>query len=319
MCLDEQVNDTPPILSVTGLDFSYRKQDGLILRDVSLSIPKGSCVGLLGPNGAGKSTLISLMTGVVSVQNGAIKVDGESVNSTRKVREISACAPQQFAFYPKLTVRENLNYFAAAYDLHGADGQKQIAFAIEACGLEALTNRQSARMSGGEKRRLNLAIALMKQPRLLFLDEPTVGIDASSRRAILQAIKTANADGTTVVYTSHYMEEVDALCDRIAVIMGGEIILDGAKSDLLSNSAGELYINLSTPLAPSSMQPVSELGGVLLDNSKIVLRDRTWEDAISLASRLRSEGVSVASVEIGARRLEDVYFGCLNDWEAARC
>ena len=214
------------MLTITDLSFQYPRSQSLALQGLSLSIPTGSLFGLLGPNGSGKTTLISLMAGVLKVQKGSL------VHSLPQTR--LSLVPQEYAFYPRLSLQENLDFFGAVQGLGGRELSARIVEALQTTGLESAARTRAEHCSGGMKRRLNIAIGLLNRPQLLFLDEPTVGIDPQSRHFILQSIRAINAQGCTVVYSSHYMEEIEMLCDRIAVLDRGQLLLEGGLEELLA-------------------------------------------------------------------------------------
>jgi len=176
----------------------------------------------LEPNGAGKTTLLSILTGLLPCTKETVYIEGIDISTAPKaVKLMLSLVPQEYAFYPSLSVIENLRFFAGIQQLAAAEINQRIAEAVELTGLQDRLDNRAQQLSGGLKRRLNIAIGLLNKHKLLFLDEPTVGIDPQSRRFILDAIKGINNQGTTIIYTSHYMEEVEYLCDDIAVIDRG--------------------------------------------------------------------------------------------------
>lgn len=219
-----------PAITANHIVFTYAGEQQAALQNISITVPHGSCFGLLGPNGAGKSTLLSLLTGILPLQQGEIRFVDENRNHL-------ALAPQDYAFYPSLTVYENLACFAGLYGLKGSDKQTHIDFAAHTCGLAETLNKRAAQCSGGVRRRLNLAIALLNKPRLLFLDEPTVGIDAQSRHFILDTIRQLQKSGMTIVYTSHYMEEIQSICDVLAIIDHGKLLVQDTLANILERAA----------------------------------------------------------------------------------
>ena len=212
------------MLRIQGLSHRYPGSAVPALDQLTLSVPKGSLFGLLGPNGSGKTTLISLIAGVLGLQTGAL---------SKEAGLRSSLVPQEYAFYPRLSLRENLEFFGAVQGLGGDLMARRMSEALQTTGLEGAADLRAERCSGGMKRRLNIAIGLLIQPELLLLDEPTVGIDPQSRHFILAAIKAINAKGCTIVYSSHYMDEVEGLCDRIAVLDRGRLRLEGGLAELL--------------------------------------------------------------------------------------
>jgi ABC-2 type transport system ATP-binding protein len=254
-CEDEA--DAP--ICIEQLSHTYAGAALLALDNVTLTIARGTFFGLLGPNGAGKTTLISVMTGILPLQKGEVSVLGRRLSQERDaVLTLTALVPQDYAFYPRLTGRENLRFFAGINGLHGALAAERMDKAITICGIRDYLDRMAGAYSGGLKRRLNLAIGLLNDPRVLYLDEPTVGIDTQSRRIILEAIKALKTEGNTVIYTSHYMEEVEQLCDTVAIIDSGRVIEHQSIRDLLRPKPGsgadpleQVYLRLIEKPPPS--------------------------------------------------------------------
>lgn len=305
--------DEPAIL-VRGLSHRYPRSPREALSGISLSIARGSCFGLLGPNGAGKSTLISLMTGMIAPQGGEILVEGVSAaRDPRGLRRAGALAPQDFAFYPALSGADNLEFFAGLYRISKADWPARRAAAVAATDLEGWLDRPAETYSGGLKRRLNLAIALINAPRILYLDEPTVGIDARSRQTILEAIKALKAAGVTIVYTSHYMEEVEQLCDAIAVIDHGKLVLQGRTADLLTEAAERrLTVTLAAPATAKAKAALKSLSADWSVDGKVDLDVPGQGDLPAVLEKLQAAGLKVARAEYGVSRLETLYLGLLD-------
>lgn len=204
---------------------------------VSLEIAAGSCFGLLGPNGAGKSTLIRSIVGRVQCDSGSVRVFGHAVGSS-EARGNLGWVPQELALYPLLTCRENLEAFGRYYGLDGRALEDAIRWCLD---WAALTDRAGAAvktLSGGMKRRLNMAAGLIHRPRLVLLDEPTVGVDPQSRNRIFEMVEGLRAEGMTIIYTTHYMEEAERLCDVIGIIDHGRIIALGSKEALVAQAFG---------------------------------------------------------------------------------
>jgi ABC-2 type transport system ATP-binding protein len=216
-------------LKIDALSFRYPGAAQPALREVTLEIPSGGVFGLLGPNGAGKTTLLSILARRYAV----------------------SLVPQEYAFYPTLTARENLRFFGGVQGLRGARLAERVAAVAALTRIESLLGRRAGELSGGLKRRLNLAIGLLTEPAILLLDEPTVGVDPQSRAFLLDTIRSLAGAGRIVVYTSHYMEEVQALCDRVAILDHGRLLITGLLSDILRDSSGLLTLRLGAPLPPS--------------------------------------------------------------------
>jgi ABC-2 type transport system ATP-binding protein len=192
------------------------------LDNLSITIKKGTIFGLLGVNGAGKSTLLSILNGLSPFDSGDIKVFDFDIKKDKKdIKQISSIIPQNLAFYDNLTVKENLDFFAKIQNVSEQSYKK----AIQINGLDNILNQKSSTLSGGQKRRLNIAIGILNNPQIIYFDEPTVGIDPKSRNDILESIKGYKDLGMTVIYTSHYMNEVEFLCDEVAIISHGKLVV----------------------------------------------------------------------------------------------
>lgn len=292
------------MISAQSLSFSYGNNTNT-LRNLSLEVPQGSLFGLLGPNGAGKSTLLNLLNGLLPLQQGKLQI-GKSDGSTKV-----SLVPQDFAFYPSLSVIENLNFFAQVQGLRGVTCQQAIEHSLYVTKLEEHTKQRAENFSGGLKRRLNLAIGLLNQPDLLFLDEPTVGIDAQSRHFLLSSIQQLNKEGTTVVYTSHYMEEIETLCDHIAIMDHGEIKLCGSLEELLSQcESNTAYISLQEAISDnlqSALQQEFNHQINIIENSLHCDKPST-ETLSKLFQAIDQSGNSIASIDYGrAKKLETLF------------
>lgn len=220
------------MIVIHNLNHQYPNALTPALQNINLHIEQGSAVGLLGPNGAGKTTLMSLLTGLQAVQSGQILFDGVPFEKLTKVqRHQISLVPQDFAFYPLLTVWENLKFFAALYDV---SDKKWLAALLEKTGLTAHQSKLAKHLSGGLKRRLNFAIGLINRPKVIFLDEITVGIDPQSRQFILDSVADLTKQGVTVIYTSHYLQEIEQLCDKLVLLNEGRLIYQGSVQGILS-------------------------------------------------------------------------------------
>ncbi len=205
------------------------------VKGVSFQIHEGETYGLLGPNGAGKTTTISMVCGLLTRDAGEVTLDGQAID----VGAVAAKAgigyvPQELAIYPDLTARENLEFFGRLYDLGGAQLKARVGEVLELIGLTERAKDRTSTFSGGMQRRLNIGIGLLHQPRLLLLDEPTVGVDPQSRNAILESVAELGRQGMAILYTTHYMEEAERLCTRIGIIDGGEIRAEGTRKELVA-------------------------------------------------------------------------------------
>lgn len=201
------------------------------VNNVSLKINEGEIYGLLGPNGAGKSTLIGMICGLIKITSGEIIYD-EKINNIRKWKENIGIVPQDFALYWDLTAEENIKYFCSLYGFKGKELKERTNKTLEFVGLTDVRNKKAGEFSGGMKRRLNIGCAIAHSPRLIIMDEPTVGIDPQSRNHILESVLKLRDEGATIIYTSHYMQEVDDICDRISIVDKGHVIAEGTSEEL---------------------------------------------------------------------------------------
>ncbi|MDZ7785044.1 MAG: ABC transporter ATP-binding protein [Halioglobus sp.] len=295
------------LIDVEGVAFSYPHASAPSLVGVTLQVPKGSCFGLLGPNGAGKTTLISLLTGLLSLQRGRIAVDGMRFpGDADAIKRMSALVPQDYAFYPALTGRENLRFFAGLYEIPAAQLPARLDQCIDICSLGPVLDKPAATYSGGIKRRLNLALGLLCSPRLLYLDEPTVGIDAQSRYFILEAIKGLKNEGMTIIYTSHYMEEVEQICDDVAIIDDGRLVLQEPIDELLLGGR-DVYVTPQREPGAGLLAQLGEQLDVVWDGARLILTPPPGLPVSSVLAQLERHGVGIARLQMGGYRLEEVY------------
>lgn len=234
------------MLEVNHVKKSYK--DKLAVDDISFTLQEGEVLGLLGANGAGKSTTLSMIATLVKPDSGDIIWEGESILKTPvAIRKVLGYVPQDIALYEKLTGIDNLQFWGRAYDLKGQELKHAIHRVSEMIDLSEQQLKQHVNTySGGMKRRLNIGAAMLHNPKLVVMDEPTVGLDVVSRKAILQAIKNIYKEGTSIIYTGHYLDEVQDLCNRIVIMEQGKIIVDGLTNELLhkSDSLEQYYLNV---------------------------------------------------------------------------
>ena len=243
------------LLEVKSLSKSFGTT--IAVQEVSFSIESGEAYGLLGPNGAGKSTTISMIFGLVKADSGDVSVDGYSLKKNPlEVKKRLGYVPQEIALYGELSARENLVFWGKLYGLHGKTLQLRIAKVLEIVGLAEREKGHISTFSGGMKRRINIASALMHDPKILIMDEPTVGIDPQSRHHILETVQALNKEGMTIIYTSHYMEEVEFLCTRLGIIDHGQIIAQGTVDELrhIISEKSELRLKISGDPVPLIQQ-----------------------------------------------------------------
>ena len=247
------------VLAGLGKDYGKRTAVGTL----DLVAHRGEILGLLGPNGAGKTTTISMAAGVITPTRGTVEIGGVSLaDRPFEAKRKLGLVPQDLAIYEELSARQNLAYFGALYGLAGAKLAERIAFALAAVDLAGRATEPVKRYSGGMKRRLNLAAGLLHEPEVLILDEPTVGVDPQSRNHIFDTIRTLRASGMTIVYTSHYMEEVEALCDRVAIVDHGAVVALGTVAELVAAHAGtgvEIELAGEAARVVSNVEPHAEV------------------------------------------------------------
>lgn len=229
------------------------------VNDLSFEIRNGEVLGLLGPNGAGKTTTMSIIAGLLTPDDGQLRYRGESVTEgSRTLTSELGVVPQDLAIYPDLTALENLTFFGRLYRLRGKQLEQRIKFALDRSGLTANAGRLARTFSGGMKRRLNFACGLLHEPKLLMLDEPTVGVDPQSRAYLLDCVRQLRDDGVTVLYASHYMEEVEDISDRVVIIDHGQLVTSGTQEELL----GRLPIDVRLRFAGDASQLAATLSAI---------------------------------------------------------
>jgi len=299
-------------LALRGVSFAYR--DGCpVLRDIDLDIRRGELFGLLGPNGAGKTTLMSLLSGLLPLSTGTISAASEDLALARARRPaLLALVPQDHAFYPMLTTTENLRFFAGVQGLRGAEAAAAIESAIAFARLEQALRRHAGELSGGLKRRLNLAIGLLNDPDILLLDEPTAGVDPQSRHFLLESITGLRAKGKTIVYTSHYMDEIEALCERVAIIDAGRILISGSLDQVLreANDGDEIDASLRlTDELPRALAGEWRSRHGLQETGRHAyrLRIKSSTEFAALLQNLNDARCTVLAASCGQRNLEEVF------------
>ncbi len=300
------------IVEVNGLTKLFG--DLVAVDHVEFSIAQGEIFGLLGPNGAGKTTTISMISGLLEPTGGDVLVDGHSVRTEpRAVKRKLGVVPQEVALYPTLTARENLQFWGRMYGLRGKELSSAVDEALELAGLADRARERIEKYSGGMKRRINIAAGILHHPKVLLMDEPTVGIDPQSRNHILEQVKGLRGSGMTVLYTSHYMEEVEFLCDRVAIVDHGKVIAMGTLEELrkLVGDADIVRIGVDETLAEESLVAVRAVPGVIqAERADSVLEALAADGGGALAgiiSALNAAGEKVHSAEVVEPNLESVF------------
>jgi ABC-2 type transport system ATP-binding protein len=306
----------PSILEVQHLVKNYG--DFVAVKDISFDIKEGEIFSLLGPNGAGKTTTISVLSTLYAPTSGDAIIAGHSVTKDpMAVRQAIGVVPQELALYDDLTARENLSFWGQMYNLSGKALKARIDEVLEQIGLTDKADQRVKTYSGGMKRRVNIGVGLLHKPRLLFMDEPTVGIDPQSRRAILDAVKALNKGGMTVLYTTHYMEEAQELSDRVGIIDHGELIALGTQAEL-THQVGEndtLVLHVGegedTAAVAALAAAVRRLEGVLkadvIDHAIAVIAPEAEDILAPVITAANEHGVKIRSVDMQEPDLETVF------------
>jgi ABC-2 type transport system ATP-binding protein len=239
------------IIEIINLSKTYKGSEVPAINNISLTIEQGEVFGLLGPNGAGKTTTISILCGLFAPSQGEVYIDGLSVTKDKEqVKNIIGIVPQDIALYPSLTAYENLRFIGRMYGLKGKVLKERIHKYAELLGMDDSLRKQVKTFSGGMKRRINLVAGLLHDPKIVILDEPTVGVDVQSRNQIVQYLYDLNKSGTTIIYTSHYLQEAECLCTRVAFIDDGNIVKLGSPKELVNGTNGcstleEVFLQLT--------------------------------------------------------------------------
>ena len=239
------------IIEIENLTKTFKNATEPAVNGISFSINRNEIFGLLGPNGAGKTTTISILCGLFPPSSGKVIIDGYNLHSDLLAnKKMIGIVPQDIALYPTLTARENLEFYGSMYGLYGRDLKEKIEMWLQKLGLSETAKRKVSTFSGGMKRRVNLIAGVIHQPKILFLDEPTVGVDVQSRNVIIEHLKEINGLGTTIIYTSHHMEEAENFCTRVSIIDHGKILNQGTPAELISNNRGStnlenVFLNLT--------------------------------------------------------------------------
>ncbi len=299
------------VLACGGLRKSFG--DRVAVDDVGFTIAAGETYGLLGPNGAGKTTTISMVCGLLARDAGRVSLRGRDLNTgTVDVKAAVGFVPQEIAIYPDLTARENLRFFGRLYDLTGKELDARIEQVLSTIGLADRGNERTDAFSGGMKRRLNIGLGMLNDPTLLVLDEPTVGVDPQSRNAILDAVEALASEGLAVLYTTHYMEEAERLCDRVGILDEGTLKAEGTRRELISlvgehdrlriGAHGDLTVAArAAQTVPGVEAAVPRDGGldVLALDVRAVLAD--------IVRAVDGTGAGITSMEVREPNLEAVF------------
>lgn len=284
---------------------------------LSFSVNKGEIFGLLGPNGAGKSTTMNVISTLCDFTRGSVSVGGFDIVKNRSgVKRIIGMVPQDLALYPFLTAEENVRFFASLYGIRGKKLHSSVKEALEFVGLSDRAKMKPKKMSGGMKRRLNIACGIAHRPKLIIMDEPTVGVDAQSREHILGSIKTLRERGATVIYTSHYMNEVESICDRIAIIDHGKFVACGTEQELISTVSDSKTLKITTELKSdflvkellSELSSLPDVNHARVDENEIMLEIKTsCRDFAIYLEHIKQHGLPIRGITSESVNLEDIF------------
>ncbi len=299
------------VVQLEGLVKRYA--DIVAIDNAEISIETGEILGLLGPNGAGKTTAINVINGLTTFDSGTVRLFGKIPSKNdHALRARIGVVPQEIAVFEDLTAVENISYFAQLYGVRRPRLSEAIDFALEFTGLTERRNQKPESFSGGMKRRLNIACAIAHRPELVIMDEPTVGIDPQSRNHILESVRALNAAGTTIIYTSHYMEEVDAVCTRVIIMDRGRVIASGTQNELKRLVSDNEVIDLELEhISPSATDAARSLSGVLsCSTSGTHLRITAQRSEVRLGrliQKVTEAGSEVLSANVERPTLEGVF------------
>lgn len=285
--------------------------DKEVLKGLSFSIKKGEFYGLLGPNGAGKTTTISILSSLLPADSGEIQINNLDLKAnTNKIKSMIGVVPQEIALYNELSAMENLKFWGGLYNISGSELNKRAKELLKLMGLEARKDEKVKNYSGGMKRRINIAAALMHKPKILFMDEPTVGIDPQSRNLIYEIIEQQKKEGVTIIYTTHYMEEAERFCDRIAIIDEGNIIAEGTMEALKKDNAVRetIAINFSK-LSENNFTAIQEFWKEINISENLIhfYSSDVKNDLPKLITYCNQLGLEIINIEILKINLETIF------------
>lgn len=295
------------VIEIKNLRKKYK--DNVAVDGIDLCVKKGDVFGLLGPNGAGKSTTINMICGLLKPTEGEISICGDKLEN---VKHKIGYVPQTLALYNDYTAVENLRFFGSLYNVKGKLLRERIDEALRFTGLEEAKNKKAKTYSGGILRRLNIACALVHKPEIIIMDEPTVGIDPQSRNHIMSSIKKLNEQGVTIIYTSHYMEEVEALCNKIAIIDKGNIIIEGTKAELKNTVKDqdtlEVVLDDACKFDTELIYKINGVNNIIVNDNVIeITSDRACNNLNAIMEILLKADVKLHNIAYKEVNLETVF------------
>jgi len=277
---------------------------------VSFTVEEGEIFGLLGPNGAGKTTLIEILCGLRKFDQGKLRIGGfDLVKESLKVRALIGFCPQETLLYDLLSVRENLAFFASLYSLSSKKFKERVEFSSKVLGIGEFLNRRAQQLSGGMKRRVNLAASIIHDPPIIILDEPTVGFDPNIKREFWELIRNLRSYGKTVLLSTHDMYEADEICDRVAIMDKGKIAALDKPHNLKKTIGGETSIHVKTKKSQmnTALKILGEYNSTVKDDEIQVYSSNPWSIMTEISNKLTSKGVLIEKIEIVEPTLEDVF------------
>lgn len=300
---------TPPLLEIKNINKSYG--DITALKNLSLSVTKGEIFGLLGPNGAGKTTLISVLSGTLRDFSGTVTFKDRNLFAHRSLKRHIGIVPQDMAFYEDLNAIDNLQFWGGLYNLPSGELKQRARELLEIVELDSRAKEPIKNFSGGMKRRLNIAIGLIHRPELLLLDEPTVGIDVQAKVRILEIIKKVGEQGTSVIFTTHQLAEVEQICSRIAIMDHGELLAEGTLEELIQIVGEKEIVDIqgefSSRQVTAAMQKISRLDVLSVEDRQISLAFDSTDRIPGMLELLFKANIRVTDLKIKSPSLETVF------------
>lgn len=311
--MEVTINERVSMVTIASMQGVVKRYGSDVVLDyIDLDIYEGEIVGLLGPNGAGKTTLIQTLTGMIPFERGSVELFGQSKNPfSHQNKERIGLVTQEITVFEELTAKENLQFFAGVYGLKGNEKKKRVEEALEFVGLGDKGGKFPTKFSGGMKRRLNIACALTHQPKFLIMDEPTVGIDPQSRNYILEAVKKLRESGTTILYTTHYMEEIQTIASRVVIMDQGQIIKEGTVEELIQTVQHEekIKIDVTDPgkIPVNDLKDIAGVKNVMVSGSQITIISAFNAGNLDRIISVVKEHAGVLGIQADKPDLEDVF------------